>query len=373
MTSAKKKDRSVTFVTGLPQYTTWRLVQELAGADEERRFAFLVRERALGAVKKLLNKLPGDRARFRILEGGVQKMDFGLSGVEYEELLAEVSQIHHMAGVFHLGVDPNVAERVNVRGTEEIIELAKGAKGLERLILYSTLGVSGDFQGVWTEEDFDRGQKFHNHYELTKFRSEGLVRRERDIPHTILRSPVIVGDSQTGEIDRFDGPYQLMLLFIALPVDLGLPLPGRASRFVNLIPIDYFAKAARVLSTHPESVGRTLHIADPEPLTMARVFELIAMASEKKVPSGYIPARLTRALMRTPGLERFADSPVAALDLFTADVVYSSAQAQELLREVGLTCPRFPDYVENLVGFLRQKLAAEHARRGEEEVYDPLW
>ena len=106
---------------------------------------------------------------------------------------------------------------------------------------------------------------------------------------------------------------------------------------------------------------------------MARVFELVAMASERRVPSGYIPARLTRALMRTPGLERFADSPMAALDLFTADVVYASSQAQVLLRDADVRCPTFPDYVENLVGYLRQKIARDSARRGEDEVYDPLW
>lgn len=373
MAKKKKPSGPVTFVTGLPQYTTQRLVRELTEADRTGRFAFLARERAMGAVKRFVAGLPGDKERFQIFEGGVQQLDLGLSGPEFNALAAEVKTIHHSAAVFHLGVDADVAERVNVRGAEEIIELAREAKGLERLVFYSTLGVSGDFRGVWTEEDYDRGQRFNNHYELTKFRAEGLFRRESWLPLTVIRPPVIVGDSETGEIDRFDGPYQLMLLFIALPIDLGLPLPGRASRLVSLIPVNYFSRAAAVLSTHPEAVGQTFHVTDPEPLTMARVFELIAMASEKKVPSGYIPARFTRALLRTPGLERLAESPMAALDLFTADVVYASSNAQELLREVGVSCPRFPDYVENLVGFLRQKLAREHASRGEEEVYDPLW
>lgn len=373
MGKKRKPSGPVTLVTGLPQYTTRRLVEELTRADETGRFAFLVQERSRDAVERFVARLPGDSARFQILEGDVGKMDLGLSGAELNELAAELETIHHSAAVFHLGVDPNVAERVNVHGTEEIVELAREARGLERLVFYSTLGVSGDFRGVWTEDDYDRGQQFNNHYELTKFRAEGLLRREEWLPLTVIRAPVIVGDSETGEIERFDGPYQLMLLFIALPIDLGLPLPGRASRLVSLVPVDYFARAASILATHPESQGRTLHITEPEPMTMARVFELIAMASEKKVPSGYIPARFTRALMRTPGLERFSKSPMAALDLFTADVVYASTNAQELLRESGLVCPRFPDYVENLVGFLRQKLAKEHARRGEEEVYDPLW
>lgn len=366
-------ERGVTLVTGFPQYTTRRVIIELARAAPQARLTLLVPERALPRAQRLIEGLPGDRERYEVLEGDVRKMDLGLSGREFNTLASEVSVIHHMASVFHLGVDRSVAEDLNVRGTEEVLELARCAEHFDRLVYYSTVGVSGDYQGVWTEDDLDRGQRFGNHYEETKFRMEKLLRGVQDLPLTVIRSSVIVGDSQTGEIDRFDGPYQLMLLFIALPLDLGLPLPGRASRYINLIPVDYFAHAACVLSLHPDTVGRTFHVVDPDPLTMARVFELVAMASEKKVPSGYIPAPLTRALMRTPGLERFADSPVAALDLFTADVVYASSGAQALLREAGVPCPRFPDYVENLVSFLRQKIEKESKSRGEEEVYDPLW
>lgn len=368
-----KKSKSVVFVTGLPQFTTRRLTRELVAKDQDSRFIFLVPERFHERALEFLATLPGRKDRYSILDGEVNRIDMGLSGQEYNRLAAKVTTIHHTAAVFHLGIARSVAEQMNVTGTEEIIEFARASKGLERLVFYSTLGVSGDFHGVWTEEDFERGQKFHNHYELTKFRAETLLRREKDLPLTILRSPVIVGDSVTGEIDKFDGPFQLMLLFIALPVDLGLPLPGRASRLINLIPVDYYAKAAQVLATHPDSLGKTLHITDPEPLTMAQVFELIAMASEKKVPSGYIPARLTRALMHTPGLERIADSPVAALDLFTADVVYSSSKAQEILREAGVVCPRFTDYVESLVGFLKQKIAQEREPEVDIDVFDPLW
>ena len=370
---ARTERSRVTLVTGFPQYNTRRFIMELAKTDEERRIVLLVPERALSRAEQLVSTLPGKKRHFQILEGEVRKMDLGLSGKEFNTLAEEVAVIHHMAGVFHLGVERALAEEVNLRGTEEVLELCRSAKDLERVVYYGSLGISGDFKGVWSENDLDAGQRFNNHYEETKYRAEKLLRNEPGLPLTVIRSSVVVGDSETGEIDRFDGPYQLMLLFIALPVDLGLPLPGRASRYINLIPVDYFAKAAHAISTHPEAVGGTYHIIDPEPLTMAAVFELVAMASEKKVPSGYIPAPLTRALMRTPGLERFADSPVAALDLFTADVIYSAAGAQELLREAGVVCPRFPDYVDNLVAFLRQKIEKESNRRGEEEIYDPLW
>ncbi len=193
MASTRKK-RAVTFVTGLPQYTTRRLVAALAAADSTTKFALLVPERALDMAAQFVKTLPGRKDRYQILEGEVRRMDLGLSGTEFKKLAAEVTVIHHTAAVFHLGVEQSTAEVVNVRGTEEVIELTRCAKQLKQVVYYSSLGISGDFQGVWTEEDYERKQKFHNHYEHTKFQAEGLLRREPGLPLTVLRSPVIVGD-----------------------------------------------------------------------------------------------------------------------------------------------------------------------------------
>ena len=133
--------RGVTLVTGLPQFTTRRLVAELAGADPAARLALLVPERAVPAAQRLVASLPGDPDRFQVLDGDVRKMDLGLSGPELNALAREVRVIHHMASVFHLGVDRSVAEDVNVGGTMEVLELARIAGGLERLVYYSTVGV----------------------------------------------------------------------------------------------------------------------------------------------------------------------------------------------------------------------------------------
>ena len=91
--------------------------------------------------------------------------------------------------------------------------------------------MSGSRAGVVLEEELDDGQRFHNVYEETKFRAERLVQdAARTLPVTILRPGVIVGDSRTGEIDKFDGPYYLIVLIVASPLDVHLPLPGRGTR-----------------------------------------------------------------------------------------------------------------------------------------------
>ena len=95
---------------------------------------------------------------------------------------------------------------------------------------WSTAQVSGARSGVILEEELDCGQRFRNVYEETKFRAERMVRdAARRLPITILRPGIIVGDSKTGEIDKFDGPYYLLVLIVSSPIDVHLPLPGRGN------------------------------------------------------------------------------------------------------------------------------------------------
>src|SRR5204862_8240222 len=135
--------------------------------------------------------------------------------------------LHHLAGIYYLGVDRAAAERVNVEGTRGVIDFATECRRLRRLCHWSTASVSGRRKGVVLEEELDEGQAFRNFYEETKFEAEKLARAvQRKLPVTIFRPGIIVGDSKSGEIDKFDGPYYLMVLIVQSPLDVHLPLPG---------------------------------------------------------------------------------------------------------------------------------------------------
>ena len=73
--------------------------------------------------------------------------------------------------------------------------------------------------GVIAEDELDRGQTFRNPYEETKFQAEKIVQRAAaTLPVTIFRPCSVVGDSRTGEIDRFEGPYYLGILLVTSPM-----------------------------------------------------------------------------------------------------------------------------------------------------------
>jgi thioester reductase-like protein len=362
----------VSLVTGFPSFTAQRLVRRLLEKHPNERIHLLSRAKFLDAATQFLETLGEARNRVDVIEGDVCDMDLGLGGGEYKALAAELTAIHHTAAVYYLGAKRELVERVNIDGTRTVLELAADCSKLRRLVHWSTAQVSGSRSGVILEEELDCGQRFRNVYEETKFKAELLVRDAgRRLPITTLRPGVIVGDSGTGEIDKFDGPYYLLVLIVSSPVNVSLPLPGRGSAPLNLVPIDFVVNAAVALADDPRAAGGTFHLTDPCPFSARAVYEIVAQRADRKAPRGVIPTGLARALLKAPGIERLARAPLAFLEAFNHLALYNCRHTLALLSEAGVRCPPFDDYVDNLVRYVRE-VQAQKRQRLEEEAFDPF-
>jgi thioester reductase-like protein len=369
----------VVLLTGLPSLLARAVCAEILRADERAAVYAIVRTKSLDDARAILAELPSEqRERVHVVEGDAAAIDFGLSGGEYKALAREVTRIHHCAQVTYLGVDRKTAEHANVRGASEVLEFASSCENLASLVFQSTAHVAGDRRGAVLESDLKAGQSFRNVVEETKARAEKLMRSAMDrLPIAVMRPATIVGDSRTGEIDRFDGPYLLVMLVITSPPDLALPLPGLGDEPLNVVPIDWVARASVALGSDPRSRGRTFHLVDPEPVPARRAFELVARASGRRGPRGSIPANLAKALMRAPGIERIAKSPRAFLETLTTPVAYDARNTDELLPSLGVpACPSFETYVDKLVEYvqerMRQRQQAPRKQPTDLEIEDPL-
>jgi thioester reductase-like protein len=320
---------------------------------------------------------PDDRDRVEIVEGDIGAMDCGLAGKDYLALARSIEVIHHCAVASSPGVHHKHAQRVNLTGTGEVVELARASEKLQRLVYWSSTLVSGDRRGRVYEAELERPERFRSVVEETRFRAEMLVREAMEqVPTVILRPSIMVGDSRTGEIDRLEGPYLLILVMLSTPSDLALPMPGRADARLNLVPIDYVVEAGYAISTDPRAIGRTFHLVDDEPLSVQRLFELIASATGHRGPRGYVPTTVATALLRAPGIERLSKVPRAFLEQLATDVVYDARNARELLADSGLVCPRPADYLPVMVQHVRKQLEErdEGRRRSDapRDADDPL-
>ena len=368
------RHEEVVLLTGYPSFGARKMCEELLRSPSTLVHAVVRAKFAADAVAALDGLPLEQRQRVNLIDGDAASMDLGLSGKEFRALAAEVTRIHHCAQVSYPGVDQATAMQMNVNGAREILELAEACQSLKCLVFHSTASVSGDRTGLVREDDLDRGQNFRNVVEETKARAEKMMRSAMTkIPIAVVRPSMVVGDSKTGEVDRFDGPYLLIMVMVTSPPEFALPLPGRGDSPLHLVPIDYVVRAAHAIGRDPRSAGRTFHLVDSSPLTARRIFELVARAGGRRVPRGFIPANLTKALLRTPGLDRFAKSPRAFLDALGTPVSYSSANTDEILSGTGIVCPPFESYVERLVEYVQLRLREKKEKRvADRELDDPL-
>ncbi|MEW5855505.1 MAG: SDR family oxidoreductase [Myxococcota bacterium] len=358
------------FVTGFPGFIGRRLVTKMLADEPRTSVVALVEERYLEDARKVLAALPRSHAeRVEVFSGDVTNMDLGLSGEEFQRLSADITDIFHMAAIHKLRIEPGDAERVNVGGTRAVLEFARECPHLERLIHFSSCYVSGDRIGVITEEELSMGQRFRNVYEATKYKAEVLVRAAMtDLPITVVRPSIVVGDSRTGEMDRFDGIYQVGVLVVTSPLGVPLPMPGDGVAPLNMVPVDFVVTATLALSRDPRAVGRTFHLVDPNPLASRSVYELIAQKAGRRVPRLRISTSLTKFLMKMPGLDYLVPQGVQTLHYLNHLAIYNSPNTLELLHGTGIMCPRFENYVDRLVDYVGQRL---HQLEGEDPLDQP--
>lgn len=358
------------FITGFPGFIGKQLVEHIAREDPDAQIFLLVQGKFLKDARAYASSIRG--GRLELLVGDVVDMHLGLSAEEYERLCASVTDIFHLAAIQYLGVPRETAMRVNVDGTRNMIELARDCSNLRRFNHFSSCYVCGDRIGVIAEDELDAGQHFRNAYEETKFLSERLVHRAaQSLPVSIYRPSTVIGDSRTGAIDRFEGPYYLGILLVTSPLSVPLPLPGEGVAPLNVVPVDYVVRAVWALSRDPRAEGRTFHLVDPNPMSTRRVYELIAERAKKRLPRFNLPAKAADVMLRLPGLERIARPQRAAIGYVNHLALFNSHNTLELLDGTGIRCPPLFTYLDKLVNYARETLRRRNAERGE-HVVDPF-
>jgi nucleoside-diphosphate-sugar epimerase len=332
------------FFTGYPGFLGSELLPRLLRRAPEATALCLVQPKFAPLARERARQL-GDRVR--IVEGDITSpIDIPAD---------DVTEIWHLAAIYDISVKRDLAMRVNVDGTRNMLDFAKRCRALQRFHYISTCYVSGTLPGVFREDDLERGQSFNNCYEETKYLAEVEVRRRNDVPWTIYRPAVIVGDSRTGATQKFDGPYFVMQWLERQPRIAVLPVVGRPSRYTfNVVPRDFMVDAIEHVSGRDDIVRKCYQLADPAPLTVDATINVIALATGRRV----LRVPLTKALAKfsiehIPGVFRLLRIPSPAVDYFVHPTTYDTTNADAALSGSGIAVPRLADYAANLVSFAR--------------------
>lgn len=346
---------SAVLMTGFPGFLGSALLPGILAKREGVNAICVVQARHLDTAKTRLAEIqaahPHTVGRVHLVEGDITVRGLGLAD---SVAVDDVDEVWHLAAVYDLSVPEDIAKLVNIVGTDNVLQFCRERSNFRRLQYVSTCYVSGRYDGEFTEEMLEEGQEFQNHYEETKYEAERLVRAAMadGLPATIYRPGIVVGDSRTGETQKYDGPYFVASYMKRLPGATFLPNVDK-NVMASLVPRDYVIAAMDALSVLDKSEGKTYQLTDPNPPSAREVAEIFGKHLGKRLVWLPIPVSVVRGLLDTvPGMELLTGLPAETLDYFAFPTTYGTAHAVADLEGTGVSCPRFRDYADTLLDFM---------------------
>lgn len=342
------------FLTGFPGFIASRLVRRLAKVGG--RLLLLVQpafaERAQAELKSIAEETGRPTSEFKLLTGDITETDLGMSSTDLATARSETTILFHLAAIYDLAVSRDLAVRVNLEGTRNVNEFARSLSALRHYHYVSTCYVAGKRTGRILETDLRHDAGFRNYYEETKYLAElEVAALKTDLPLTIHRPSVVCGDSRSGETVKYDGVYYLIRYLLKWPSMLTAFNIGNTAVALNLVPVDFVVAAMATLAADPLAVGKTIQLADPEPLTTRELFNTVARSIASKESSITLPASVVHRSLMLPLAPKLTALPHSAVPYFFLEQTYDTARASELLKPHGISCPPFQSYAETIVDF----------------------
>jgi thioester reductase-like protein len=264
----------------------------------------------------------------------------GLSKACHEKLAHSVTTIVHSAASVSFSLPLSEARAINLEGTRRMLELASETRGLERYAHISTAYVAGTHVGGFRERDLDLGQEFRNSYEQSKFEAEQLVRSQPDIPFTILRPSIVVGDRRSGWTSAFNVLYWPLRAFAR---GLFTEVPALASAPVDVVSVDYVADAIHALCESGGGVGETFHLtAGANASTIQEIAHAASRYFKRPAPKVMAPRDFDGHAI---------EGGSAYFPYFSVATTFEDAFTRARLEPLGIRASPLGEYLERLLDF----------------------
>ena len=332
----------------------------------------LVRPGSAERLGQLRARYPSAVDRLRPVEGDLTLPRLGLSDADLEGLRGRIDHFFHVAAIYDMNASAESQEAANVDGTRHAVQCAEALQaGCFHHV--SSIAVAGMYAGNFSEDMFEEAGELPHPYFRTKHESEAVVRRECKVPWRVYRPASVVGHSQTGEIDKIDGPYYAFKLLqkIRRLLPQWFPLVGIDSGKFNIVPVDYVVAAMDYLA-HKEGLdSECFHLVNPEHYTSGEMLNIFADAGhaprfalrlDSKVFS-FMPSGLTATLGKLPPVKRLMGSlmsgvglPSGAAALFSWNTRFESRMTRKALKGSGLEVPKLESYADRLWDYWERNL-----------------
>ena len=338
------------------------------------RITLLIRAESGGHLESRLDELcrfwerdpAAVRDRVTMLRGDTSLPRFGLTAQDFEQVSRQCTHIIHCAALVRMNLPLAEARRSALGAAENIVCLAQRGREhgvLQKVEFLSTVGVWGRRQGRLPEHIITEPRTFHNSYEEAKAEAEAYL-QERivdGLPVTLHRPSMVVGDSRTGRVIRFQIFYHLVEFLTGRRTFGAFPRFGRTR--LDVVPVDFVAGAVIWSSEQTSTTGRVLHLCSgPEgsiPIDeLQRTVRATAEAQGARLPPIMgLPIGLFRgaasvigALSPASTKRAIATLPVF-LDYLAEEQSFENEKTLGVLRESGIELPPVPSYLPKVLTY----------------------
>jgi len=360
------------FITGGTGFIGHNLIGELLKKKKKATIYILIRKDSKKKLDAFKKEWGTAAKRVVPITGDLTRPMLGITAKKRRELEGNIDHLFHLAAVYDLMADAESQVRVNVEGTQNVVRFATNIKA-KRFHHMSSIAAAGLYPGVFREDMFEEAKGLDNPYFRTKHDSEAIVRAECPMPWRIYRPGIVVGNSETGVIDKIDGPYYFFKLIQKMRKMLPswMPTLGLEGGRINIVPVDYVVDATIFLAHKARLDGQCFHLTDPKPKRIGEVLNIFANAAHAPQMTmridarifNYIPSAIKQGLRMLPPIRRISNQlmkdlglPPDMMQFVNYPTKFDNRETEKALRGSGIMVPRLNDYAWRLWDYWERHL-----------------
>ncbi|NWN92158.1 SDR family oxidoreductase [Marinobacter adhaerens] len=320
----------------------------------------LVREQSLDKLEALRERWGVDESRVKAVIGDLTSENLGIEARTLGALSGKVDHFFHLAAVYDMSASEEAQQSTNIEGTRAAVNAA-GAMKAGHFHHVSSIAAAGLFKGTFREDMFEEAGKLDHPYLATKHESEKVVREECKVPFRIYRPGMVIGHSETGEMDKVDGPYYFfkMIQKIRRTLPQWVPTIGVEGGRLNIVPVDFVVSAMDHIAHLEGEDGKCFHLVDPDPYKVGEILNIFCEAGHApkmamRIDSrmfGFVPPFIRQSLTNLPPVKRLTTAvlddmgiPPSVLSFINYPTRFDAREAERALQGTDIEVPRLVDY-----------------------------